>query len=81
MPEVSLFSEILSDLCASADTTPVPKLLFSRKEASYALGLSIRSISYLLKSGQLKFRKVGSKTLIPHESLLRFSKMDHHLTQ
>jgi excisionase family DNA binding protein len=82
MPEVSLFSEILSDLAASADTTtPIPKLLFSRKEAAYSLGLSLRSISTLLKNGQLKYRRVGSKVLIPHESLVRFSKSDHALTQ
>ena len=40
MPEVSLFSEILSDLSASADETPIPKLLYSRKETAYSLWLS-----------------------------------------
>jgi excisionase family DNA binding protein len=75
------YSAVIDDISAAADPTLVPKLLFSRREAAYSLGLSLRSISYLLKTGKLKFRKVGSKTLIPHESLIRFSKMDHSLTQ
>lgn len=55
----------------------VPKLLFSRKEAAYSLGLSLRSIAFLLARGELKYRKVGNKTLIPYAELVKFSKQDH----
>lgn len=68
------------DIDAAAVSPDTPKLMFTRKEASYSLGLSLRSISTLLKNGKLKYRKVGTKTLIPHESLVRFSKSDHDLS-
>lgn len=69
------------DIDAAAISPDTPKLLFTRKEASYSLGLSLRSISTLLKNGQLGYRKIGSKTLIPHAELVKFSKRDHSLTQ
>jgi excisionase family DNA binding protein len=67
------------DITAAAISPDTPKLLFSRKEAAYSLGLSLRSICTLLKNGKLKYRKVGVKTLIPHQELVRFSKSDHDL--
>jgi hypothetical protein len=82
MPEVSLFSEILSDLCASADPTPIPKLLFSRKEASYALSISVRSLDIALAAGQMKFRRIGRRVLIAADELSRYARRDHaYLTQ
>ena len=70
----------IGDLDAAAISPDTPKLMFSRREAAYSLGLSLRSISTLLKNGTLKYRKIGAKTLIPHESLVQFSKRDHDLT-
>lgn len=83
VPEVSLFSESPTtsvDICAAAVSPDTPKLLFSRREAAYSLGLSLRSIGILLKSGQLKFRRCGTKVLIPHQELVRFSRSNHDLT-
>jgi excisionase family DNA binding protein len=94
-PDVSLIEEVSQlhvfsddypstetfDINAAAVSPDTPKLLYTRKEASYSLGISLRSIGYLLKAGKLKYRKVGTKTLIPHESLVKFSKGDHSLTQ
>ena len=85
-PHVSLFSDdcldcYVGDLDAAAISSDTPKILFTRKEAGYSLGLSLRSISTLLKNGKLQYRKVGSRTLIPHDSLVRFSKRDHDLTE
>jgi excisionase family DNA binding protein len=70
---------VIVDIDAAAISPDTPKLLFTRKEAGYSLGLSLRSISTLLKNGTLKFRKVGTRTLIPHQELVRFSKTDHDL--
>jgi len=64
---------------AAAVSPDTPKIMFSRKEAAYSLGLSLRAISMLLKAGRLDFRRVGRKTLIPHKSLVEFSKHDHDL--
>jgi excisionase family DNA binding protein len=70
---------VIVDIDAAAISPDTPKLLFTRKEAGYSLGLSLRSISTLLKNGTLKFRKVGTRTLIPHQEIVRFSKTDHDL--
>ena len=71
------YSAVIDDINAAADPTLVPKLLFSRRETAYSLGLSLRSVGYLLKTGKLKYRKIGAKTLVPYESLVQFSKADH----
>jgi excisionase family DNA binding protein len=82
--EVPLFSDDYPSACfdiqAAAVSPDTPKLLFSRKEAAYSLGLSLRSISILLKNGQLGFRKCGAKVLIPQQELVKFSRKDHDLT-
>jgi hypothetical protein len=77
MPEVSLFSEILFDLHASADTTPVPKILYSRKESAYALSISIRSLDLVLAANEMKFRRIGRKVLIPATEIERYARRDH----
>ena len=84
-PQVYLFSDdcldcYVGDIDAAAISPDTPKLLFTRKEAAYSLGLSLRSIATLLKNGKLKYRRVGNKPLILHESLVRFTKSDHDLT-
>ena len=55
----------------------VPKLLYSRKEAAYALGISIRSIDYIIGSKRLPHRRLGKKVLVPHAALVAFSRADH----
>jgi excisionase family DNA binding protein len=70
MPEVSLFSAVSN----STNQPSVPKLLYTRKEVAYSLGLSLRSVCTLLKNGQLKYRRIGAKVLIPQENLIRFAK-------
>lgn len=49
-------------------------LAYSLVEAAQAVGLSVRSLRYLIKTGRLGFAKVGRRVLIPHaelEKLLR----------
>jgi hypothetical protein len=55
----------------------IQKLLFSRKDAAIALSLSVRSIDYLISSGNLLTRKIGRKILIPVGEISRFAKTDH----
>jgi hypothetical protein len=82
MPKVSLFSEILSDLSANADTTPVAKILYSRKESAFALSISVRSLDIALAAGQMKYRRIGRRVLIAAEELSRYARRDHaNLTQ
>ena len=63
----------------SATTQPnAPRLLYARKEAAYQLSISLRGIAYLIAEGRLRTRKIGGRTLIPHDELLRFSRLDRH---
>jgi hypothetical protein len=55
----------------------VEKLLYSRRDTAEALSLSIRSIDYLITTGQLTARRVGGKILIPASAVRRFAREDH----
>jgi excisionase family DNA binding protein len=54
-----------------------PKLLFSKKSAAAMLDLSVRTVDYLLASGELEYRKIGRKVLIPSQALTQFASRDH----
>lgn len=55
----------------------VEKLLYSRRDAAEALSLSIRSVDYLITTGRLPSRRIGSKILIPAGAIRRFAREDH----
>ena len=52
-------------------------LLYSRKDAATALGISVRSLDYLISEGKLHTRRIGRKQLIPVGDLRRFARSDH----
>jgi excisionase family DNA binding protein len=61
---------------------PVPKnsvirVAYSKKEAAYALGLSVRTIDNLIAAGELKSHKVRGRVLIPVTSLYALIRCDH----
>ena len=53
------------------------RLLYDRKTAAKMLSISLRSLAYLLSRGDIHFRRVGSKTLIPRSELVRFARGHH----
>ena len=55
------------------------RLLYDRKTAAKMLSISLRSLAYLLSCEEIRFRRLGSKTLIPHAELVRFAR-GHHPT-
>ncbi len=55
----------------------VEKLLYSKADAAYALSLSKRSIDYLISGKKLETRRIGSRVLIPAESIRRFARANH----
>ena len=59
------------------DTKNVEKFLFSRKEAAFSLGISVRSIDYLISHDELVTRRIGRKVLVTRESLRRYAGGDH----
>jgi excisionase family DNA binding protein len=58
-------------------TTNVEKFLYSRKEAAYSLGISTRSVDYLISKKELETRHMGTKVLITRESLRRWAAGNH----
>ena len=57
--------------------TEAHRLLHSRKEAAWMLGMSVRSLDYLIANKQLATRRIGGRVLIPHSELVRFARADH----
>lgn len=51
------------------ETEVKPRLAYGIIEAAHALGMSERQIYKMMSSGQLRRVKVGTRTLIPVESL------------
>jgi excisionase family DNA binding protein len=52
-------------------------LMFTKRQASLLLSLSVNTVSNLIKTKQLIGRKVGSKVLIPRSSIEAFTRRDH----
>ena len=60
-----------------AKSGKVEKLLYSRKDAAFALSLSMRSIDYLIAGKQLLTRRIGNRILIPADEIRRFARANH----
>jgi hypothetical protein len=58
--------------------TSTTRLLYSRKEASYQLSISTRSLDYLIATKQILVRRNGSRILVPHSELIRYARADHY---
>lgn len=67
----------MADNTASLRLEAQPKLLYSKAEAAKMLSLSLRTIDYLIAAGELMARRVGKRVLLPHNSLLLFTRKDH----
>jgi hypothetical protein len=52
-------------------------LLYDRKSAARMLSINLRGLAYLLSRGEIHFRRIGTKTLIPHAELVRFARGHH----
>jgi excisionase family DNA binding protein len=56
--------------------TDKDKMLYSRKEASAALALSVSSIDQLILSARLRVRRIGSRVLIPKSEIEKLARSD-----
>lgn len=52
-------------------------ILLSRKQAALLLGISLRSLDYLIAQGRLRTRRIGKRVLILRQEVDRFSRGDH----
>lgn len=55
----------------------IAKLLYSRKEAAFALGISIRALDYLLAGKSIQSRRIGARVLIHRDDLMKWASRDH----
>lgn len=56
---------------------PDQRLLVDRRDAAQYLSISQRSLDYLLASGDLDVRRIGSRVLIPLPELQRYAGINH----
>jgi excisionase family DNA binding protein len=54
------------------------RLLYPRKDAAFQLGISVRSLDYLISNKKINFRKIGKRVLIHHKELERFASTNHY---
>jgi hypothetical protein len=55
----------------------VKKLLYSKRETAWALGISVRAVDYLISTKQLNTRRIGGRVLIPAKEVERFAASNH----
>ena len=53
------------------------RILYPQKDAAYILGVSLRTIGYLISEKKLMTKRIGKRQLIPLSELQRFAKSDH----
>ncbi len=57
------------------------QLLVSKRTASSMLGISVRTLEYLISRKELEARSIGRRRLIPRAALERFARRDHRTKQ
>lgn len=60
-----------------ASFADVIKLNYTRREAAFALGVSLRTVDYLIAKGDLRTTRIASKVLVPVGVLKRYAASDH----
>lgn len=70
---------VVDSIMAAADTTTptITKILYDRKSAAFALSISTRSLDYLIGNKALNTVRLGSKVMVTHAELVKFSKKNH----
>lgn len=54
----------------------IDRLLYSRREAARLLSISERSLTHLISNKRVSVTRVGRRTLIHRDELLRFARID-----
>jgi hypothetical protein len=54
------------------------RLLYPRKEAAYKLGISLRSLDYLIAGQRIRTQRISKRVLIHARELERFARMNHY---
>lgn len=53
------------------------RLLYPRREAAFKLGISVRSLDYLIAGKHIRAQRLAKRVLIHHRELERFARTNH----
>ena len=56
---------------------PVPKILYSKREAAQVLSVSLRTFDNLIANEEIVVRRLGRRVLVEFRELQRFAQQDH----
>ena len=57
--------------------TTTERLLYPRRDAAFQLGVSVRTLDYMIARKELETRRIGKKVLVTRRSLVRFAGANH----
>ncbi len=60
------------------NTSNIPKLAYSIPEAANAISIGRSKLYELIAEGRIEIKKIGKRTIIPAESLLRLLNEGHN---
>jgi excisionase family DNA binding protein len=73
---IAFINRIRAKVVTTTMMPDVEKLLYSKREAAYALGISIRSVDYMIADKKLLVRRLGGRVLIPASEVRKASRRD-----
>jgi excisionase family DNA binding protein len=76
-PHVKTAEDEPEVLLSGTSRFQLQRLLYDKRSAAEMLSISLRSLNYLLSRGKIRFRRMGSRVLIPHAELVRFAQGHH----
>ena len=53
---------------------------YSKNEAATLIGISLRSLNYMISAGNCATRKIGGRVLIPRGEVIRIARADYNTT-
>jgi excisionase family DNA binding protein len=53
------------------------KLAYNKEEAGEMISVSVRTVDYLIASGELSAKRIGKRVVITHQALVQFLRRDH----
>lgn len=54
------------------------RLLYPRKDAAFRLGISVRSLDYLIAGQRIRTQRIAKRVLIHARELERFARANHY---
>jgi hypothetical protein len=59
------------------EAAPIPRMAYNKRDAAATISIKVRKLDYLIESGELEVRRIGTRVVITHQALQRFLRRDH----